>query len=290
MLQNEKLGMGIMPIVEPVNLSSTLLSTLKTFVDRDRSVIVIENPQVGKFNAERSRKNNKERHDTYLELLKSESILKGHIINSASTIEALPPDGNLAIIMNDVDHLNRYNFLFIDQGPRYTFVPDEAAFRRRIRGSWPLVLLADRFPKMDRNKDYAIEVDNYFSSDHLYFKDEGYKGFSDYSIVGDGYSESGFLPHAVVIHMVYFGDQDELRIHHYVSDSNDDYEDPAGKFSEALHKLVMCPHFKGCDTMAMQQFRKHHENGTYPGLGVVKKLSIMHHLELMNEFLDEVVQ
>ena len=29
-----------------------------------------------------------------------------------------------------------------------------------------------------------------------------------------------------------------------------------------------------------------HRNETYPGLGTVKKLSLMHHIELMGRFLD----
>ena len=39
-----------------------------------------------------------------------------------------------------------------------------------------------------------------FNSDHLhffYYKEDGCKGFSDYSIVGQEYSETGFAPTAV---------------------------------------------------------------------------------------------
>ena len=37
---------------------------------------------------------------------------------------------------------------------------------------------------------------------------------------------------------------------------------------------------------SMKQFEKIYHEQTYPGLGVVKRLSIMHHLELMGQFLD----
>ena len=36
----------------------------------------------------------------------------------------------------------------------------------------------------------------------------------------------------------------------------------------------------------MKQFEKIYEEQSYPGLGVIKKLSIMHHLELMTRFMD----
>lgn len=42
----------------------------------------------------------------------------------------------------------------------------------------------------------------------------------------------------ILIHIVYFNEKKELRIHHFVSDSNDGIEDPGGKFGEALEKLV----------------------------------------------------
>lgn len=288
LLEKSKLCRSIVPVVEPVNLSSTLLSTLETFIEQDRNVIVIQNPQVGRLSADLSREDKKHLHERYLELQQDESVFVGYIMTSSENqTEPLPFDRCLAVIMNNVDHLRHYNALFSKKKPQFTFVPYEPAFRRGIKGKDPLVLLEDRFPKMDRNKDYATSVDNSFTSDHLYFEAEGYTGFSDYSIVGDGYSESGFLPHAVAIHMVYFGDQEELRIHHYVSDSNDDHKDPAGKFSEALQKLIECPNLKDYDTVAMQQFTEYYTHGTYPGLGVVKKLSIMHHLELMGKYLDE---
>lgn len=42
------------------------------------------------------------------------------------------------------------------------------------------------------------------------------------------------------------------------------------------------------DTVGMREFEEAYRNKTYPGLGVVKKYSIMHHLELMSKYLDGV--
>ncbi|MEE1319505.1 MAG: sce7725 family protein, partial [Ruminococcus sp.] len=108
------------------------------------------------------------------------------------------------------------------------------------------------------------------------------------SIVGKEYSESGFAPYAVAIHIVYLAEDKTLRIHHFVSDSNNDISDPANKFYEALTKLVAWNKEKKLNTFAMQKFEDMYKNETYPGLGVVKKLSIMHHIELIGNHLDEV--
>ena len=84
-----------------------------------------------------------------------------------------------------------------------------------------------------------------------------------------------------------FNAKNELRIHHFVSDSNEGTENPAGKFGEALEKLVYwCEENNVTNTLGLQEFYKSYNSGKYPGLGTVKKYSIMHHIELMNDFLE----
>jgi hypothetical protein len=107
-------------------------------------------------------------------------------------------------------------------------------------------------------------------------------------VVGDDYSESGFAPYAVAIHITYFDEHKNLRIIHFVSDSNDDVRDPGGKFYKAVSKLYKWQKGKNIGTFGIKEFIKHYEEGTYPGLGTVKKLSIMHHIELVSQFFTGV--
>ena len=44
------------------------------------------------------------------------------------------------------------------------------------------------------------------------------------------------------------------------------------------------------DTVGIREFEAAYNAQTYPGLGVVKKYSIMHHLELMSRYLDGVAK
>jgi hypothetical protein len=150
------------------------------------------------------------------------------------------------------------------------------------------VLLADKFNKLDRNNDYIEISDEPFSEDHLYYLEDGYVGFADYSVVGEEYNETGFAPYAVAIHIVYFEKDTSLRVKHFVSNSNDDITNPAGKFQEALSKLVAWNKTMKLDTVAMKEFENLYHREAYPGLGTVKKLSIMHHLELVGRYLDKV--
>lgn len=154
------------------------------------------------------------------------------------------------------------------------------------------VLFEDRFRKRSRNADYP--KDEFFSRDHLDFSEiafagSNFVGFGDYSIIGKEYNESGFAPYAVAIHIVYFENDNSLRIRHFVSDSNDDITDVAGKFYEAVSKLYewyITENQKRQLTMGLNTLLEHYKNKTYPGLPTLKKLSVMHHLELVGRYLD----
>ena len=115
----------------------------------------------------------------------------------------------LLVINTDRDYLNLYETTFGTIVPRFALMPDESVFRRKIRHH--KVLLDDKFEKQERNADYQDEDDEFFSDDHLYYKEDGFVGFSDYSVVGNEYLEAGFAPYAVAIHIVYFAKDGTLR-------------------------------------------------------------------------------
>lgn len=123
----------------------------------------------------------------------------------------------------------------------------------------------------------------------IYFFDKsGYDGFSDYSIVGQSFDESGFAPLALAIHIVYFDDGKHLKVHHFVSKSNESINDPARKFQEAMEDMLDWDKSNFLvETKGLNSLKDYYFNGKFPGLGVIKKYSIMHHIELMSKFLEE---
>lgn len=126
--------------------------------------------------------------------------------------------------------------------------------------------MVDRFHKCDRNSDYLKNKDEFYSDDHMFYKEDGFNGFSDHSVIGQDYLESGFAPYAVAIHIVYFDKDKKLRIHHFVSDTNEDIQNPAGKFYEAVTKLNnWVIENKIPVTSSLQTFIGHYNNQTYPG-------------------------
>ena len=82
-----------------------------------------------------------------------------------------------------------------------------------------------------------------------------------------------------------------MSIYHFISDENSTPANPAGKFREALEKLI--DHISNqdsniYDSLAIRQFRELHNRAHFPGLGKVKQISMQHHIELITDFLARV--
>ena len=129
------------------------------------------------------------------------------------------------------------------------------------------------------------QYDNWFTAQNLDLEQirqgHGFVGFSDYLTIGNDYSESGFLPYAVAIHLSYSDTKNRILVKHFVSDSNSDQSDVPGKFAEALDKLISWCNTFGYDSIAIPKFRDFHTTGHFPGLGTLKKLSLMNHIDLV---------
>lgn len=148
------------------------------------------------------------------------------------------------------------------------------------------ILLRDGFQRAERNADYLARGEADFSDDHLFFASEGWAGFGDYLTIGSGFAEGGFTPRAVAIHWTYEPRPGgPIKIRHFTSDNNGDIANVGGKFLEAAEKLVLFLDREHIHTLASEVIREHFAAGTYPGLGIIKKLSIQNHLELVSIIL-----
>lgn len=149
------------------------------------------------------------------------------------------------------------------------------------------VLLRDGFKRQANRKYPDIEP---FSDLHATFRDEGVDGFGDFLIVGDEFSESGGPAYAVAIHLTFIDPEmdNAMYIYHFKSDRQDTPTDPAGKFYEALTKLVAKveePNSKILRTPAVEEFIELYNRKHFPGLGYIKKLSMKHHIEVLADYL-----
>jgi hypothetical protein len=282
--QGGLLGSHVVPVVEPIKVTSTFTGAARAFGDTGQPLALILNPAVGELSGNLA-------IDALLPSL-SGSVIPAIIIDNSAekTMTELISQGisekEMLAVMTNRDFASTYAKLFNGISPQFTLFPDERQIRRVVGAN--KVMFEDKFKKQEKNADYLKQADEFYSDDHLFFGEEGYTGFGDYSIVGDEYDESGFAPRAVAIHIVYFENDNTLRVRHFVSDTNDDVSDVAGKFYEAVIKLKLW-YEDGQSrqlTKALSVLLDHAKNGYYPGLPTIKKLSIMHHLELVGKFLD----
>lgn len=279
----------IVPIIEPVKKNiSSLRTALKTLSAAGISVQLVVNPEHGDLKS-----NNEAIHDLIKEFsdLGVNSIIPTYLIKTdrdstharTSILQRGYEKTGYALVhlnkTNDIQDLSdftkktscTFNTIYINNlfGLKRKF--DQRA------------LLGDYFNKQRKNTDYIDIPHEVFSTDYLDYQDEGCVAFSDYQTIGSTYSESGGPAYAVAIHLTYkLVDDENINIAHFVSNTNDDTNDPARKYFEALKKLIeFVDQHNIPDTFALREFRKHYKGQTYAGLGVVKKLSIMHHIELM---------
>lgn len=277
------------PIIEPVKKSSTLKSTLKELVDKNINFNFIINPRVGNFK------------NSYSELLE---ILKENLNNYTNfqlsiIVDKVTEQGinDLLHFVNNIDlGYNGYTLIHISEiegntieklnyslDIKYNLIYFSKTSRRYYRefNQETRVSLDDYFRKLDRNADYLQIPVSDFSEEYKFYTDDNFVGFSDFLTIGDIYSESGFLPRAVAIHLSYI-ESEKIKVRHFTSDSNQDSSDIGGKFAEALQKLVdWCNKENITETDGIRVFKDLHQRGHFPGLGSIKKISIINHIELV---------
>ena len=282
---------GFIPIIEPVKESTSSLQRALEGVTRARGkAVVIANPMCGDFQGAT------ELLDEFLSnLSQGVSVLTGILAGGNTQLAELQelirryssrelvlvhagfPDGKSLASLAETGSVAKHVFFERNHGKLYC-----GHFRGKDR-----VLVRDGFSKQ-RNADY-VECEE-FSELHVTFRDEGMDGFGDFLIVGDEYSESGGPAYAVAIHLTFIDDDQDGRMfaYHFVSNRTDTVADPAGKFGEALEKLVARveePNSKVLRTRAVEQFLELRRRQHFPGLGYVKKLSMQHHIETLHAYL-----
>ena len=301
LLQENRLYENVIPIIEPVRFNSTFLTTVQKFIEANRKIVIIRNPKVGSFKKDLDsfQKNITDEADIAKQeklkkilsgfegMLREPNVISAYLCNEKIISECI--NGDLTVEDKVLINLSNETFYSFEDYKdelvaKYTLIPNND-FKEVVEMN--AVILEDSFNKAKRNTDYLITTDEIFSRRHLNYSQNGYVGFSDYSIVGDSYEETGFAPLAVAIHILYFGEKRELRVHHFVSESNENISDPGRKFEEAMRKLEEWQKDNDLHiTLGLENLMSFYKTGRFPGLGVVKKCSLMHHLELIGKELE----
>ena len=149
-----------------------------------------------------------------------------------------------------------------------------------------IVTFEDNFNEQKRHADYLNMEDEHFSETFRYYADDNFQGFSDYTALPSSFSNEGMLPYALAIHLTYPLRDDQINIHHFVSDTNRDQSNIRGKFFEASRKVVDFYAGDRYRTDSVEEIiQRARDDDGFPGLGYLKKLSVKNHLELIHHLL-----
>ncbi|MCH4123600.1 MAG: sce7725 family protein [Levilactobacillus sp.] len=274
--QQHVLPPNIIPIIEPVRDIRALPQTVAAFVEHDQPLVVIANPTVSDYALTQQKLYDWRPYAT------NPHLIVGHVLTPTTIPEHLTaaPNHRTLLVARQYDELVAADQAGWLTAPTYLLVPPEARIRQLL--DRPSVSLFDHAWVPEHDRSYADIVDGFFSDDWAMAALDGYQGISDYTIGGAHYSEHGYPARAVTLHLTYFAG-DQLRIHRFVSDDRTDFRHPKEKFFQAVAKLAqwLPKQTVAVQTPAAQTLAAYHEQHHFPGLGVVKRLSLEHHLQIM---------
>lgn len=283
----------ITPVLEPVRRSVNGLNLAnKVFIDNNFFPYLIVNPLQGEIPGDT---------DFFLDYIdhfeKTSFLPAFHFTNNAGyikdSIEAYSLDDVMLICLDNFTDNELLRELCANPSISHIMVLDPQRNRhldRYLRSLDKLYIrLDDAFEKQERNADFLNILAHKFSEEHLFYRDEGYSGFSDFTVLPSEFIDGGSTPRAVVIHLTYINEEhdNEIWIRHFTSSTNDSIANVQLKFAEAAEKaLEFCSRIE-LDNSAISELRDYFTKEKYPGLGTVKKISIKNHLIIVSDFLEE---
>jgi hypothetical protein len=143
------------------------------------------------------------------------------------------------------------------------------------------VILTDGFMRQPTNGAYPSR--SHFNNYATSHSTASYDGFGDFGPVGDFYKVGGGQASHVALHLTQFT-AEGLVCNHFVSLSTPVTSHIHVKYDDALSQLraYAQPSIPGFHTRGVADYRQPH---SYPGLGMPKRWSIKHHVELMVDYL-----
>lgn len=280
----------IVPILEPVKLIFNNLNlAYKVFEERNQNVYLIVNSSAGELTGDNNH------YLDYLNELNNEIVLPAfHYRNNSDyithSINAYGLNQCMLICKNDIRE-NDEEFKTLAQLEQVTVINIEDPSRNRALHRFvqslgkTYIRLDDLFEKQSRNSDFLTIEEHRFSEEHIYYAEDHYNGFSDYTVLPSEFVEGGSTPRAIVIHLTYLNQQNQIMIRHFTSESNDSIANIQGKFAEAAQKAVSYCRLNNLTNSAIIELENYFDEQHYPGLGTVKKISIKNHLLILSHYL-----
>lgn len=282
----------VMPILEPVKDTPNSLNLAHNiFIENNMTVFLIVNPICGDMKGDEK---------TLLDYIHDHNEPKTHYLpafhyhDNIDYIEKMILQYNIKTCLiiglgNFTDESNLKKLVENNDAVTHIMLSEPHKYRSLDRDikktSKSYIKLDDLFEKQERNSDYLEILEHKFTEEHLYYKEEGYCGIADFTLMPSDFIEGGSTPRAVVIHLSYIKNEsnNEVWVRHFTSNTNDSIANVQGKFAEATEKAIAFIDKYKIENIALDELKKYYDEQKYPGLGIVKKISIKNHLLVMND-------
>lgn len=300
LVNEEILSNKIIPVLEPVKESFNNLNLAhRVFQDKNFSPYLIVNPFQGEIPG-----------DTNVFLDYLSNLDNCHFLHAfhysdnsdyiLGSIEEYKLNNCLLICLENFSDEESFKELCQNSSITHIMLQDPSKYRgldRYIKGlNKSYIRLDDVFERQQRNADFLNIPAHKFTEEHLYYVEENYQGFSDFTVLTSEYIDGGSTPRAVVIHFTYLNphEDNQIWVRHFTSETNDTIANVQGKFYEAAQKMIVFCDENNIENSAVNEMRGYltfvHEDGAigrYPGLGTVKKISIKNHLIVVSNYLNQ---
>jgi hypothetical protein len=282
----------ICPIIEPVKSSfNSLRLAIKKFQEKSVPFALVLNSDKGDFSGKNL--------DVELELsdllndckiwIPAFKVSSNNVNQILNRLHEKSYPTIILVCDVSIDHSREdfKNLLGFNEVKKVVFAADNnRQFKRELsKLKKEAIRFDDNFKPQKRNSDYIQIPEELFSEEVFYYKTEdNFAGFADYTVLPSEFIEGGMLPVALAIHLTY-QKESQIWIRHFVSDTNNDNANIQKKFGEAAQKAIKFFSEIHYSNQAIEELNRYYTEGNYPGLGVIKKISIRSHLELINEIL-----
>lgn len=280
----------IFPIIEPVKENiNTLKRAVSTLAEHGMCCGVILNPQVG----ESKRKMIDLDLDEFFALRKgwkASFLLNAQNTDEVVRIIAEKQYSKVLIIISgneavDDDGVNE--LLSSDAVQSVVVDPSrQDIIEAGHQNNKDVIVFEEKFRARPAGKDYLNTDEEEFTQRFAFYAKQGFAGFGDYTVVANEYREGGVLPRVLVMHLTYKKTLQKIYIRHFCSTVNqNDSSNVQGKFDEAANKALDFFKSIGYSGPGIAAIKEYIDKGTFPGLGMLKKVYILHHIDLVQRIL-----
>lgn len=286
----------VFPIIEPVrvmqpsHIKSSLMKAAEVLSQNRIPYSIILNPERGDYAISSNRL-------TVADFLNMFKELENRPIpaffaggKSMDVINAIDENGleDVMVVFEDSFDIEEAGELCSNKAVSYIVCGDadsRSNMRFLMRTGKKIIRLDDKFIVRKPNTEYRGRDEDSYTEEFFYYKEDKFYGFSDYCVLPKEFSEGGGTPTAIAIHMTYRKKQDSVWVRHFVSDETYDTQNIRNKFGSAVKHLEDFYNTVEPTEAARWMIEN---RGKYPGLGVLKKITMLNHLELISNILPTI--